>query len=96
MEENFFHFHADVLAKQHETDHLQRSKMRELVPFNVKVKQVSALLLFFCICSDLLDGSVDKILGVAVDGSQVFSCHHLVISWNAAITFLLVFKELFT
>lgn len=95
VEEYFFHFEADILSQKHQTDDLQGSETRKLSPLDVEIEQVGTLLLFLGICTDLFDSAVNQVLRVSVNGAKVFACHHLVILWNATISFFLIFQELF-
>ena len=94
MEEHFPYFVIDVLSQKHQTYDLQGSKPLKLCPLNVKVKQVGSLLLFFSICSDLLDSTIDQVLGMPVDSAKIFASHHLIVARDASITLLLIFQEL--
>ena len=91
MEENLPDLMVHIFSQEHQSNHLKRSETLEFCPLDVEIEQVSSLLLFFGIGADLLDRSIDQVLSVPVNGSQVSSCHHLVVAGDATIALLLVF-----
>ena len=59
MEEHLLDLVVDIFSQQHQTDHLERSEFLEVFPLDVDIQEVGSLLFFFCVCTDLLDRSVD-------------------------------------
>ena len=91
MEENLPDLMVHIFSQEHEADDLKGSEPLELCPLDVEVEQVSSLLFFFGVGADLLYRSIDQVLSVPVNGSQVSSCHHLVVAGDASVALLLVF-----
>ena len=94
MEEHFPDLVVDVLSQEHQPNDLQGCEPLELGPFDVEVEQVGSLLLFFSICSDLLDRAIDQVLGMPVDGAEILASHHFIVTRDASIALLLILKEL--
>ena len=95
MKQDFLDLVIDILSEKHQSNDLQWCETHEFIPFNVEIEQVCSLLLFLGIGSNLLDRPVDQVLSVPINSTEVFSSHHLVVAWDAAVTLFLIFKELF-
>ena len=95
VEEHFSDLMVDILSQEHQSNDLQRCESLEFCPLNVEVEQVGSLLLFFCVCANLLNCSINQVLGVPVDRAEIPASHHLVVAGDASIAFLLIFQELF-
>ena len=94
VEKDLLNLVVDIFSQQHETNHLEWRKLLEVFPLNVDIEQVSSLLFLLCVGTDLLDCSVDQVLGMAVNCSMLSAGHHLVVLGNASVAFLLLFDEL--